>query len=216
MMGAVTGGLGLVAVLAAGFGYWQYEEAQAEREARVEWQMTAIERKAVIDDLRARQKMAQKQADKLAQVRSDFQRETQELVNEIQSQRAAREAERIEQPYTAGNDDWIALSRIMCRIANQGRSDPRSCDFSSEDASTAVSPVVTVTPDTAERWEELCNNGRQDFCRWSLTGLTTDGIAQLKTWMAQIERYTEELRASLRYYRRAIEKQSASPGSSEN
>lgn len=217
-MKSLLGGMGILAVVCSIFGYLLYNEIQN----KVEWQQKAVEAQATVENLKEQYNISQNYADKLEKAREDFNRKTQELVNEIQSSQQKRQSERLENPYSASISDYIDFANVLCRISRQGRSESKSCDISPSNASSSSLPLVVINrdernypndrDDTVDQYDRLCKGTgdaepRPEFCKWAVVGFTPDGINQLKTWLLKAEQYMKEQRQQINYYKNVLEAQ---------
>lgn len=139
--------------------------------------------------------LSESHAAQLALKNAEIDRVTAEYLQEIDGLKEQLEQRSIVAPVQAGDDFERRLAHRMCLIAAGGDRDSReTCD---RRAANPYAPnkslVVTITPETAERWREECDDGRLDTCQYAIIGFTTEGAVQLLSWLADVDRYQVQL-----------------------
>lgn len=207
MFNPITGVLSVLTLVLAALAFWQYEEANSEREARVQAQMQAAIAEQELEDTLEKQEEAQQFADEINNLRENFRNQSEDMINENNRLRAQFEQDLRLRPFSSGADLWVDLADIMCRIQDAGGDGgERSCGVSPSEARTTASPVVVVTPEEAETWAQICDDtGDPDFCHWAIAGFTTSAMVDLKNWMLRVEEFTNQCMATYDYYREVID-----------
>lgn len=137
---------------------------------------------------------SQTHADTLAALGATAKRSMEGLINERNRLRATAEARALEKPLDYGDHFEFELARVFCLFqAGSDRGARRACDlYPSEAYHPDVAITVTVTPELAERWREICEaeeEGYKDFCRWSITGFTSDGGTTILNHLERLAEY---------------------------
>jgi len=179
-----------VAVLVALLGllFWRYDVVNEQRiVAEIAAKTAELETQYVRDTAEFSQNLNQQLAEKEA----EFERQLDETQSELDAMRdtASRMAQK--DPNGFGGDIHVRLARRMCRIqAASDREDRETCDNAASEAFISGQHfAVTVTQDTAEQYEENCEDGLDDYCEWSRTGLTSNGWITLLGWLDRVDGY---------------------------
>lgn len=166
--------------------FWQYTE---QVEAKVEAQVTARVNAASLELKNEISRINAAHNEEVAGLKADAQRNENAHISENNVLRLNAERRAEESPLDFGDDIALDLYRISCRVQSGSDHNQRAaCDNLVPEADTPAL-TLTVTPELAERWEELCDDGREDFCRWSITGFIPQGAYNILSWLEQVDRY---------------------------
>ena len=191
MIGAA--GAGVVGVL--GFAiYFLFNAYTAQVELRVTSEVGKVSAEAALrEQARALELQAEFQ-NRLNEREAEYVDAQNRSIAEINKLRLVAEKKAELNPTAFGDAYHVRLARIMCRIeGGSNRAKRDACNSAA--AETYLSDIaftLTATADTAERWQELCEDGQDDFCRWSITGMTPQGALTLLAWLEQVDRYAAE------------------------
>lgn len=121
-------------------------------------------------------------------------------------------------PLSFGDDYHVRLARVMCRIeAGTSAADRETCDTAAAEAYLAdVAFTITVTADNAEYWGEQCEDGKRDFCDWSLTGFTPQAALTMLAYIEKVDAYALAQGQQLDGLHELISNITASPKSEGN
>lgn len=186
VLGKLGGGLMIVAIV--GF-LWLQNDLKSKQIGNLRGQVAGlnaeIEYQNRISKLNADHNAAQAEAVK----RINSERQIYE--QKINQMRLSASADALKDPFGFGDDMHKHYARVMCRI--ERATDPYAqpaCDyFTTETTAPDIAHTITVTADIAERWRELCQDGQKDFCDWSITGFTPQGVLNHISWLNSIDAY---------------------------
>lgn len=186
---------GLIAFLmllgAVGF-LWKANEKKAEELGKVRAALTGAEATIRFKDETAA--LSQTHSDALARLESLSRRRMEEMINERDKRRTAAEQKALEAPLDYGDRFEFELARLFCLFeAGADRVARKACDLHPPEAyRPAIALTLTVTPELAERWHERCvegGEGSEDFCRWAVTGFTTQGGITILNHLERLAQY---------------------------
>jgi len=104
-----------------------------------------------------------------------------------------------EKPFKTSNLYELRLKRILCKIStNKSSAGRASCDrfeASPENYSPRFASFITITPKVAEQYKEFCEDGKLDYCNYSMMALTINGASDLLYDLNTIHFYIERLNA---------------------
>jgi hypothetical protein len=104
-----------------------------------------------------------------------------------------------EKPFKTANLYELRLKRILCKIATNKSSEARaSCDrfeVAPENYAPRFASFITITPKVAEQYKEFCEEGKLDYCNYSMMSLTNNGASDLLYDLNTILFYIERLNA---------------------
>jgi hypothetical protein len=151
-------------------------EAAARNDEARKWQAVIAENNAV----------AQRASESL---REGFREKENEYLERLNEQARTIEQRMATDPFNAGNDLHRRFYDVLCKIAS-GR------DFGAREACGVLaaqtfipgsSPVLSITPETVEQWQQLCEDGRKDFCKYRIVGFRTGPTYDLLAWLTQLD-----------------------------
>jgi len=172
------------------FVFWLYTGAIEDRaEARIAAgiaEQTIKYQKATAD-------ASQANLDAIETLKTTQRKETGEINAELDRYRDSAAKAAQTNPTAFGDDYHIKLGRIMCLI--QGGSnlrDRETCNNAPDSAYiTDVALSLTVTAEQAEIWQELCDDGQEAFCEWSITGFTPNTAITILQWLYRVDEYAK-------------------------
>ena len=177
--------------------FWQYT---AQVEKRVVYEIAAQTAELTLKYKDDTARLSQENADIKAKADSNLMIAQNEYTREINAMRATYETELRNEPFDTGNAFELRLARLMCKISSSDNESRKACDIPlAEPYAPDTSLIVTVTSDTAEFWREQCELGLNDYCDYSLVGITPQGALTILDYMNQIDRYIQQWKTTSEY-----------------
>lgn len=175
--------------------WWLDYDRSRQIERRVAAEVEAKTAQAQEQHVRDMAEMSQKHAQAFADQQAQNEKELGDRNAELEQWRIRAESLAQERPEVFGDDFHERLARIMCLAeAGNNRENRAACrDASAEAFNPGFSLAVTVTQENAEIWREQCEDGRKEFCEWSITGFTPQGMGLFEGWLIRFESHVLSL-----------------------
>lgn len=205
--------LGIVAVLGAAFLHYQNVKSERDQYRLEAQQLRDAHAEQLSENSRLRAQADQARADqeRIEQARQETIAQLEKRIAENDARRATIIEDAIRQPYISGNRADADLRRWMRALARAGGSnqDGQGSDnlLAGEAPSSGADRalIITITPETAERYEELCADGRDDFCNWAIFGFPAGNWLTFSNYLWRLEAYIEQMNAAYDQCTAAVE-----------
>jgi hypothetical protein len=171
--------------------FWLDWDRTRQIEKRVVAQVATASAEAQEKYVRDTAAMSQAHAKEISDLEDETERATSEALAQIDIWRIRAEKLAQANPEKFGDDFHDRLARLMCMAeAGNNREARQTCRNAPAEAfDPGFSLTVTVTQDNAEIWQEQCDDGRAEFCEWSITGFTPQGMGLFENWLVRFEGY---------------------------
>ena len=188
----VTAALGILLGLTA----WMLKGAI---EDRVKFQIASQTAEIALESQKETGRLNQKITDLTAKSLLDINTLKVSQEKDLRELRNKLEKEYAQDPFGAAADSERRLALSLCLYENGNNREGRSSchDRVAKGYTPRFASIIAATPETIEGWRILCEDGKQDFCDYTLIAFTKEGWLSHLDWHNAADRDQLALRDRL-------------------